>query len=130
MQAVIQGLHSAHALTHLDTFEAAGCNLSDTHAHEWLEEFLPHACSLRKLNLSQNEGIADTGVSTLAKWLPKMPAIQELYVDRTGVSPAGEELIREVQDALGGKLNVLEVRCNDLKLWNLNTASKVNVIIS
>lgn len=109
MQAVIDALHRGNALTNLDTLEAAGCNLSDARAHAWLSDFLPHAYSLRKLNLAENEGIADSGAGTLAKWLPEMKALQELSVAKTGVSPAGEELIREVQEALGGKLKVLEV---------------------
>ena len=45
----------------------------------------------------------------VARYLPRMHALQELDLAGTGVSPAGEALLREVQDALGGKLNVLKV---------------------
>ena len=111
MHAVIASLHRANVLTSLDTLEATSCGLTDMRAHacNWLHEFLPHACSLRKLNLSGNEGIADGGVGALARHLPQLRALQELDVAGTGVSPAGEGRLREVQDALGGKLAVLKV---------------------
>lgn len=110
MHAVVDALHAANTLSTLDTLELAHCELSEARSYAWMTNFLPHAQSLRRLDLSENEGIADGGVGTIARWLPHMKALQELKLSGTGVSPAGEAYIREVQDALGGKLNVLEVR--------------------
>ena len=111
MHAVVDALHTANTLSTLDTLEIAHCELTESLAYAWMTNFLPHAQSLRRLDLSDNEGISDGGVGTIARWLPHMKALHELKLSGTGVSPAGEAHIRDVQDALGGKLNLLEVRC-------------------